>query len=332
MNEYIQKLLTPADFSSCILKNKPLQQNNYLRYMLARTQAMFEYKNLPESIPARELELQLQCFGHVGFVHVDGKLWALRGSFGGKRTPYYFPVEYIIANPWLNLTKHYTIDDDCIVVRNDSMYTGLLPLFLRYSTQLVENDLSMMIAIINSRLINYVIAGDDEGMESAKEYIDGIINGDFGVIGDSNIISGVTVTPSGQLNNNISQLIEAQQYLKAGWFNELGLNANYNMKREAINSDEAQMNHDALFPLVDDMLRSRREGLEKVNEMFGTDISVDFSSVWQVKQEVIEDLEAAADPEADDEPIEIPAEPDEEDSADNEDERTEEDDTEEESK
>ena len=68
----------------------------------------------------------------------------------------------------------------------------------------------------------------------------------------------------------------------------MGLNANYNMKREAINADEAQMNNDALYPLVDDMLRCRQEGIEKVNEMFGTDIRVDFNSVWDIKQEELE--------------------------------------------
>ena len=41
------------------------------------------------------------------------------------------------------------------------------------------------------------------------------------------------------------------------------------------------MNNDALLPLVEDMLEQRRVALEKINEMFGTNISVDFASSWE---------------------------------------------------
>lgn len=282
------------------LKNKVRQKQSYIRYMMDRTQSMFKYENLPESIPQRELEIQLQMTGHVGFVHVDGNLYALRGGFGGEPNPYYMPSQYIIANPALRLSKIYNIDDDVVVVRNDSMYTGLLPMFNRYASQIVENDISMLLAIINSRIVNLIIAGDDSAMASAKEYLKQIEKGESGVIGDSKIIEAIRTQPYALTSSRIiTELIESQQYLKAGWFNELGLNANYNMKREAINADEAQMNNDALYPLVDDMLKCRKEGIEKVNDMFGTDIRVDFASVWDIKQEELEaipeQMEAAAE-------------------------------------
>ena len=53
------------------------------------------------------------------------------------------------------------------------------------------------------------------------------------------------------------------------------------MKRESINSNEAQLNEDALLPLVDDMLMCRQQALEKVNNMFGTNISVELDSSWE---------------------------------------------------
>lgn len=300
------------------LKNKVRQKQSYIRYMLDRTQSMFRYENLPETIPQRELEIQLQMTGHVGFVHVDGNLYALRGGFGGEPNPYYMPTQYVIANPALRLSKTYNIDDDVIVVKNDSMYMGLLPMFNRYASQIVENDISMLLAIINSRIVNLIIAGDDSAKASADEYLKKINNGDMGVIGDSKIIEAIRTQPYALTSSRIiTELIESQQYLKAGWFNELGLNANYNMKREAINADEAQMNNDALYPLVDDMLRCRQEGIEKVNEMFGTDIRVEFNSVWEIKQDELEAIpeqmeaeeeissEAGADPaEADEDYVE----------------------------
>lgn len=73
--------------------------------------------------------------------------------------------------------------------------------------------------------------------------------------------------------------------MKASWFNDTGLNANYNMKRESINSNESQLNDDMLMPTVDDMLDCRQEGLEKVNAMFGTNITVELNSSWKINKE-----------------------------------------------
>ena len=60
------------------------------------------------------------------------------------------------------------------------------------------------------------------------------------------------------------------------------------MKRESLNTSESQMNNDALLPLVDDMLKCRERAVEKVNEMFGTDISVALSSSWEDNEQEIE--------------------------------------------
>ena len=76
-----------------------------------------------------------------------------------------------------------------------------------------------------------------------------------------------------------------QQYLKASQYNDLGLNANYNMKRESLNSTESQLNDDALMPFIDDMIANREEGLDQFNKMFGTNIKVKKSSAWEDNQQ-----------------------------------------------
>ena len=93
--------------------------------------------------------------------------------------------------------------------------------------------------------------------------------------------------------NGIIQLIELQQYLKASWFNEIGLNTNFNMKREYLSAEEIAANTDVLLPLVDDMLECRQKALEKINAMFGTNISVTKNSSWDNKSRESEaELEA----------------------------------------
>ena len=52
------------------------------------------------------------------------------------------------------------------------------------------------------------------------------------------------------------------------------------MTREALSGNEVALNDDALMPLIDDMLKARRQMCDESNEMFGTNISVDYGSTW----------------------------------------------------
>ena len=60
------------------------------------------------------------------------------------------------------------------------------------------------------------------------------------------------------------------------------------MKREAISEAESAQNDDTLIPLIDNMLRCRQDGIEEVNKLYGTNISVELDSVWNVTKELHE--------------------------------------------
>lgn len=275
----INKFISNLDFDTT---NKNDLVPMYVTYSLIRTQSMFEYTNLPDTIPKKFLEMYLQCNGNCIIAKVNDNLYAFTGGLGGEPNPYYFPTKYTVANPALNLSKVYTIDKDCVLIPNDSLYMGLLPLIVKYSNQLAENDITLTIADINARITSLISASDDKTYKSATEYINQIKNGKLGIIAENALLDGIKAQPySTTAGNQITNLIEYHQYLKASLFNDLGLNANYNMKRESINSGESQLNNDALFPLIDDMLNSRKQAIQKVNDMFGTDITVDLSSSWK---------------------------------------------------
>lgn len=262
----------------------------HVAYMLNRTQVMFHWDGLPDTIPVRSLELYLQTNGNACFYEHNGKLYVFVGGMGGEPDPYYMPTIYTIANPALKLNVNAKIGENCVVMPNDSLYIGLLPLFTRYANGMTENELSLKIAIINSRIIDLISAPDDRTKASAEKFLADIVDGKLGVIGETAFLDGIKAQPYGTTanSNTITNLIECEQYFKASWFNELGLNANYNMKRESLNSAESQLNNDALLPLVDDMLRCRELAVEKVNEMFGTNIRVSLASSWEDNAEEIE--------------------------------------------
>lgn len=262
--------------------DKELAVRNYVAYMLDRTQRIFRYEGLPDTIPQRMLEYLLQVNGYACFAQdEDGKLYAFYGGLGGEPDVYYRPTLCVVANPALKLTKTYKIDEDCVIVRNDSYLYGLLPLFRRYATAMAENDVSFKLASINTRIQSLLSAPDDATQAGAEKYLRDIENGKLGVIAENGFLDGIKVNQMTQSMRTFTDLIEYQQYLRASWYNEIGLNANYNMKREKLSTTESQMNNDALLPLVDDMLQNRKECLEKVNAMFGTNITVEFDSSWE---------------------------------------------------
>ena len=57
------------------------------------------------------------------------------------------------------------------------------------------------------------------------------------------------------------------------------------MKRESINSSEAQMGQDSLRPLIDDMLHERKNAYDKINKMFGLNTSCEFMGAEEEEKE-----------------------------------------------
>lgn len=262
---------------------------HYITYMLNRTMKMFEYDNLPDTIPKRMLELYIMINGHSVIIEHEDNLYVCFGSWGGVPDEYYIPTKYIVSNPYLKLFKTYTLGEDAVLVYNDTMYYGLMPMFRRYAMNLVENDLTMNIVDVNSRIVALIEAMDDKTRASALAYLKDIEDGKRGVISSTAFFDGIRAQPYGEHNyQRLTDLIEFEQYTKASWFNEIGLNANYNMKREAITSSEAQLNDDMLPPLVDDMFDCRKAFCENVNDMFGTNISVRWGSAWEDNRKELE--------------------------------------------
>ena len=254
---------------------------NYMAYMLNRTQMIFEYKGLPDTIPTKFLELLLQINGYACIAENNGKLYAFYGGLGGEPDEYYQPTICVVANPALKLSKTFKIGEDCVLGRNDTLMYGLTSLFRRYATAMVENDISFRMASINARVNSLISAPDTQTKSAADQYLSDLENGKIGCIAANEFLEGIKVQPMTSSLRTFTDLIEYQQYIKASWFNEIGLNANYNMKREKLSTTESQMNNDALLPLVDQMLRCRQEMCDQINEMFDTNISVSFGSSWE---------------------------------------------------
>ena len=273
------------------VKNKDTAVMAFIENTLAKTQAMFVYEGLPDTVPAEELERLLQTEGNAFFAEVNGDLYALQGAAGGEPDPYNRPTIYTVANPALKLNKSYKIGVDGIFIKNDTNGNSLLPIIGKFAVLYTDGIISLNTASILTRITMLISAGDDKTKQSADEFLKKILDGDFSVIGENAFFKGVNMQTAATSNTQyITQLVELVQYYKANMLNELGLNANYNMKRERLNTGEVAMNVDVLLPYVDNMLHERQKALKQVNEMFGTEINVRLGSSWYLEHENYESL------------------------------------------
>ena len=297
----------PGNFERYV-KDKRQSANAYYRYFLARLCRMFEYKNLPDTIPHEIMDRYLFNNGIACITKVDDDLYVFYGNCGGPQDVYYRPCEFIIANPHIKtksgeifsanvpLYSQYQpvdkIPDEVIggqpqgvLLRNDTEWQGLAPMISRYSYLLAENTLTLRTADVMLRITSLLTAPTDKDRTAALEYLKTIENGNLGVIGENAFFDGVKLqSPPSNNGSYLTQFIEYQQYLKGSLYNEIGLSANYNMKREAIGKGESTLDEDALLPLCDNMLLCRKQDLAKVNDLFGTEIEVSFSSAWLENQ------------------------------------------------
>ena len=295
----------PGNFERYV-KDKKQSANAYYRYFLARLSRMFEYKNLPDTIPHEILDRYLMNNGIACITEVEGKLYVFYGNMGGPQDVYYRPTEFIISNPHVKsngelftanipVFQNYQPTKEIpganlgqprgVLIRNDSEWIGLAPLLSRYSYLMAENTLTLRTADVMLRIVALITAPSDKERAAADEYLKSMENGLLKAVGESAFFDGIKLqSPPSNNGSYLTQFIEYQQYLKGSLYNEIGLSANYNMKREAIGKGESTLDEDALLPLADNMLLTRKHDLALVNEMFSEFLSepieVSFSSAW----------------------------------------------------
>ena len=254
---------------------------------------MFEYENLPEALPAREIECNLLLTGHACIVPVnDGTLFCpLSQIYGFDR--YYQPDRMVFANPIINSSREWKIHKDCEVIYNNSLKDSIwyiktdnsLYTFIgRYARQLADIESTINIYMVNARLTSAPVTDDNNVAQSIKAFFKSLASGKREVITDSSMIENFRNVDF--LNNRITQdkandwLIARDKILEQ-MYRDLGIRM-YNPKRAQVTESELESNDQLLLIAADDMLKARQEGIERVNRMFGTNIEVYLSEKFDI--------------------------------------------------
>lgn len=307
--KFVEKLGVEGSDSKEEEKKRRVYQN--LSWLMNKTAQMFEYEGLPDTLPHIALERLLQTYGSVciwkvpekykpiGFgpsfatgvpTQVGGNLYAFTYSFADAPDPYDEPYQVVITSPGFTPTISETleINKDVVVIRNDTYYEGLYQLHKKYAKLLTEAEISLQSTLVLLRDQMTFIVKNERQRAAVSKYINSREVGDYASILAPEMGSPLEVITNDGRSNAVELAVNGIQSIKSAWFNEIGLNPSFSLKREYTSAQEIDSNTDLLLPIIDDMFNQRRIGIDSVNALFGTNITVKKSSAWKVKEDEIE--------------------------------------------
>lgn len=260
--------------------------NRHWRRMLySKIENIFSYTGLPEEINERALKLGLFLFGKLIFYKIKDKFLVQNFSYTDKLDWYYVPKNGRVVNPWLPQgfqNFEFEVDKEAVIwnstpdIYSFKLHSIVSDLVYKTANQLSENDISYYCIQRNARLVAIFVADSDLEKAECNRVLERMYNGEPDITMAQDLISHITTMPisDNSQRGRITELIEFQQYILANFYHSFGINSNYNLKREQLNSSEIDVNKEVLRLNIDDMLKCREEGVKKINDLYGLSIGV----------------------------------------------------------
>lgn len=263
---------------SMVLNNLTYRQ--YLNRLTELAISMFEWKNLPDTVDARYLELHLFETGCMVYFKDDviGDL-CLDCIVDGRLDVYGNPLLRRAYSGYNNYQKLLTYKDSVIIWNNYLHGNSILDVEM-FARRLYNIDRIIDINA-NAQKTPVLVVGNEKQrltlLNLYKEY-DG--NAPF-IFGDKNL----DINALKALSTNAPYVCDKLYQLKTQIWNEaltyLGISNINIQKKERLITDEVTRNQGGTIASRYSRLESRRQAVEKINDMFGTNIEVNYREDFQ---------------------------------------------------
>ena len=276
------------------LKTKTSNKVRYTTYftlLFDTLLEMFEWKNLPDTIPKRFLESILRTSGEVFVSRINDKLIASGGTLSGDVDEYGLGTECIAVCPRGEARGQRNIDI-AYGINNDTATPDML---LYWITHLLsETDKSIKLNVIYSRLLKIPKVATEKDKAMFEELLKKVMDGDPQAFASTNALdmefgAGTEVFELTD-SNKIDKLPYLTQFFDdtlKRFYNFYGQPMQNQNKRAQSISDEIHGQDSVSFIIPLQMLRCRQALADNINKIFGTDISVDFSPLWRLEFEAL---------------------------------------------
>lgn len=301
MNEIIKMTSWRDRYGDGGICDFKLNYDFYFKWLTNKVMQIFVVKGLDGTkINGNYLKSQLILDGTIcitdyeeGVNHEAG-IYAVTGNLGGEPDEYYIPVIYTCPNPILGSKQVYRKDwngnkKNGVVIFNtdiDNIWNpgwgkGLYDLISQTATLLADNIVSINCQQINSRVQVFFTADGEAQAIAGEAVLKRMYAGSPYQILRSDLVDKLTVNPiSGTgVANNITQLVELQNFIIANFFQSIGVKGNNVMKRERLIEAEIDEQNDMVALSLLECVTAWEKGFREVNEMYGTDIHVELNPV-----------------------------------------------------
>lgn len=272
------------------MKTKSQNKIRYATYanLLFNTMLeMFEYENLPDTIPKRFLESILHGTGEVFISRINDKLIASHGTLAGEVDEYGLGTEVVAVCPRGQARGTRGLDI-AYGINNDTATPDMLIYWIAHL--LAETDKSIKLNVIYSRLLKIPKVNNEKDKSMFEEILKKVMDGEPQAFASSNALDlelgHGTETFELTDANKIDKLPYLTQFFEdclKRFYNFYGQPMQNQNKRAQSISDEIHGQDSVSFIIPMQMLRCRQALCDEINRIFGTNISVDFSPVWKVE-------------------------------------------------
>lgn len=271
----------------------------YIQYYNRLTElsvSMFEWKNLPDTVDERFLELALFSKGMAVFFkdEVLGYL-ALRTTISGQFNVYRIPIaRRAFADNGYN--KDLTIEDS-VIIYNNMIHTNSMLDVRVFSEKLADLDRTIQVNARAQKTPVLISCSENERLTMSNLYKE--YDGNAPVIyGDKNLnAKGLTV-----LKTDAPYVADKLYQLKTQIWNEaltyLGISNINSVKKERMITDEVTRNQGGVVASRYSRLESRRRACNEINKMFGLDIWCDYREDYRQLDEFISTEEVEGEPDS----------------------------------
>ena len=250
-------------------------------YLFATAMSMFRYEGLPDNVRPEDLERMLLENGELIFTKWHDEFYIFQFTGTGKQNYLGEWDGYQVNNPYINCNAVFT-DKDAVRVRNTDNSVSLSGLLDMYSELLSESYITLNMSDVNARLSFLISAGDNATKTSAELFLKQVYEGKQGIIGSQPLLDSLSVNPLAD-HKDFQSVIQLNKFYYSDFFQKIGLTNLYNNVHDRISATETQFTATSIYPFVDNMKKNREAAVERINKLFGLNVSVEFTSSWDYR-------------------------------------------------
>lgn len=255
----------------------------YRKYLFQKLLSAFNW-TIPETWSRDYFQYVLFGWGFIAILDSGADKFGVipqRCGISGYNV-FYMPTRAIVNNPLLPDVKELKINENCVILRINPNFTGVLDIIDYYAVKMAMISADIEINLTNSKLSYVFAASNQAAANSFKKLYDQISQGTPAVVLDKELKnedgSNTWEVFQQNLSSNyiVSDLLQDLRRLENDFCTKIGIPSTNTEKRERMSEVEITRNDVETESLIDAWLTRLKDEIDKANKMFpGLNLNVE---------------------------------------------------------